>query len=297
MLDSKSIYFLGYASSIGGPGPGCGDGPLFLQKSEYFAGLNQSGLDLHWQLMTAPAKEDKSKLESVTRQCTLIANHVADLVKQKKFFLVLGGDHSCAIGTWSGVCQAMQSQGPLGFIWVDAHLDSHTPQTTLTGNLHGMPLACLLGHGEKCLIDLAVSSRKFNPENICLIGIRSYEPEERELLERLKVRVIYMEEVQQRGLAAVMDEALQIATKGTVGYGLSIDIDSVDPADAPGTDVVAPGGLSGEELYRSVQIFAGDPRLLGAEIVEFDPHRDIDQKTEILITKLVRAITLGKIDN
>jgi len=189
----------------------------------------------------------------------------------------------------------MQQEGSLGFIWIDAHMDSHTPQTTLTGNIHGMPLACLLGFGEQGLINLATPTPKFNPKHICLVGIRSFEPEEEALLKRLNVRIIYMAEVRQRGLADVMAEAIKIATTGTVGYGLSIDIDSIDPADAPGTDVVEPGGLAGEELCQAVQVFAHDKRLIGAEIAEFDPHRDKDQKTEKLIARLVSAITLGNI--
>lgn len=294
MINKKAVYLLGYASSIAGPGPGCGDGPLFLQQSMCFADLAKSGIDLHWQLTTTPSKSDPSKLASVFRQCTLIADHVADLVKNEKFFIVMGGDHSCAIGTWSGAQQGMQQEGSLGFIWIDAHMDSHTPQTTLTGNIHGMPLACLLGFGEQILINLATPMPKFNPKHICLVGIRSFEPEEEALLKRLNVRIIYMEEVRQRGLADVMAEAIKIATTGTVGYGLSIDIDSIDPADAPGTDVVEPGGLAGEALCQAVQVFAHDKRLIGAEIAEFDPHRDKDQKTEKLIARLVSAITLGE---
>ncbi len=295
MINKKAIYLLGYASSVAGPGPGCSDGPLFLRNSTHFAALAESGISLDWQLMTRYMESDKSKSDSVTRQCTLIAEHVARLVDDKKFFMVIGGDHSSAIGTWSGAHKATQSQGSLGFIWIDAHMDSHTPQTTLTGNIHGMPLACLLGFGEKKLVELVETpTRKFNPEHICLIGIRSFESAEQELLEQLKVRIIYMDEVRQRGLVDVLNEAVKIATTGTVGYGLSIDVDSIDPIDAPGTDVVEPGGLSGNELCRAVEIFAEDSRLIGAEIVEFDPHRDQDHKTEKLITELVRAITSGK---
>jgi arginase len=267
---------------------------LFLKNSPYFAALTESGIALNWQLMTRPIESDTSNAVSVTRQCTLIAEQIARLVEDKKFFMVMGGDHSSAIGTWSGAHKATQSQGSLGLIWIDAHMDSHTPQTTLTGNIHGMPLACLLGFGEKKLVELETPTPKFKPEHICLIGIRSFEPAEQELLERLKIRIIYMDEVKRRGLVDVLNEAVKIATTGTAGYGLSIDVDSVDPLDAPGTDVVAHGGLSGDELCRAVEIFAEDSRLIGAEIVEFDPHRDQDHKTEKLITRLVKAITLGK---
>ncbi len=294
MVNKKSVSLIGYASSIAGPGPGCADGPLFLQESTLLANLAKSGIDLHWQLTTTPRPEDPSKLASVVRQCTLVAHQVVDLVKNEKFFMTMGGDHSCAIGTWSGAAQAVQQKGSLGFIWIDAHMDSHTPETTLTGNIHGMPLACLLGFGDPSLISIETPIRKFKPEHVCLIGIRSFEPAEETLLKKLKIRIIGMEEIKQRGLADVMAEAIQIATTGTVGYGVSIDIDSIDPTDAPGTDVAEPGGLSGEELCQAVRLLAHDERLIGAEIAEFDPHRDQDQKTEKLIVALVKAIALGK---
>src|SRR5579862_3192958 len=165
MNAQKDLYLVSYASSIAGPGPGCGDGPLFLQHSSIFADLTKSGIVLHWPLTTTPNVIDSTKLASVVRQCTQVADEVADLVRNKKFFITLGGDHSCAIGTWSGAKQALQEQGPLGFIWIDAHMDSHTPQTTHTGNIHGMPLACLLGQGEPTLVNLASPGAKFKPEN------------------------------------------------------------------------------------------------------------------------------------
>ncbi len=293
MNTQKDVHLVSYASSVGGPGPGCGEGPLFLQQSTIFADLAKTGIGLHWQLTTTPIPADPSKLGSVLRQCTELADEISELVRDKKFFISLGGDHSCAIGTWSGVKQAMQQQA-LGFIWIDAHMDSHTPQTSPSGNIHGMPLACLLGFGEPSLTNIGTSGAKFKPENICLIGIRSFEEGEATLLKQLNVRIIGMDEVHHRGLADVLTEAIKIATTGTVGYGLSIDIDSIDPADAPGTDVAEVDGLSGEELCQAAQIFAKDTRLIGAEIAEFDPSRDQDQKTEKLIARLVSAITLGK---
>jgi len=289
----KDVYLLSYASSVGGPGPGCGEGPLFLQHSSLFANLTNAGASLHWQLTTTPNPTDESKLLSVQRQCTRLANEVSQLVHDKKFFITLGGDHSCAIGTWSGVKNAMPEQN-LGLIWIDAHMDSHTPLTSPSGNIHGMPIACLLGYGEPILTKIGASTAKFKPENICMIGIRSFEEGEANLLKQLNIRIIGMDEVQHRGLADVLTEAIDIATQGTHGYGLSIDIDSIDPEDAPGTDVAEENGLSGQELCQAAQIFAADTRLIGAEIAEFDPGRDQDQKTEKLITKLVSAITLGK---
>jgi arginase len=294
MINHNTIHLLGYASGAAGPGPGAGDGPLVLQHSPYLAKLNQLSRELRWDITIHLEQGDQTKLDLVTRLCDLTASHTANLIREKKFFIVLGGDHSSAIGTWSGVSHALSQEGPLGLIWIDAHMDSHTPHTTSTGNYHGMPLACLLGFGETSLINIAVPLPKVRPENICLVGVRSFEPGEAELLQRLQMRIFFMDEVKQRGIAAVLQEAAEIVTKNTVGYGISLDIDSIDPLDAPGTAVVEPDGILGKDLCQALRFFAHDPRLVGAEIVEFDPHRDKVQMTEKLIANLISAITLGQ---
>jgi arginase len=289
----QSLFLLGYASSIGGANAGSEEGAPTLQKSPYLAKLADKGLTLHWQAMIKPPQLP-SKLEQVQFQCQQLAKETAELAQQKKFFMVFGGDHSCAIGTWSGVASVIQKKGSLGLIWVDAHMDSHTPETTPTGNIHGMPLACLLGEGNANLTSIATSTPKIKPEHICLIGIRSFEPGEKALLERLNVRIFYMDEIKQRGLDAVFAEAIQIASNGTAGYGLSIDIDSIDPADAPGTGVAEPNGLPAKALCQALTQFTNDSRLLGVEITEFDPRRDRNQQTEKLIPEMISALALGK---
>lgn len=292
MVVQKAINLLGYASGIAGEHSTSGDGPLVLEKSLYMA---QAGLDLSWKAMIRVQSEAQSKLAIVTELCDMLAKDVAALVDQKQFFTVMGGDHSCAIGTWSGASHAKSHIGPIGLIWIDAHMDSHTPETSQTGNFHGMPLACLLGHGEKSLTTLLNPSAKLKPEHVCLIGIRSYEAGEAALLDRLNIRIFYMDEVKSRGLSAVMKDAIRIATNNTCGYGVSIDIDSMDPSDAPGTGVAEHDGLSAAALCEALTQVAQDDRLIGTEIAEFDPSLDQDHKTEKLIPKLLSAMMLGKI--
>lgn len=296
MLDRSTVYLLGYASGVGGADPRSGEGPLVLQKSPYFSLCKEQGLNLQWLPMVAPppAMTEMAKLDIIEEQCRALANSIVQLVQDKKFFTVFGGDHSCAIGTWSGAAQAMRSQGSIGLIWIDAHMDSHVPETSPTGNIHGMPVASLLGFGNKRLINLLGIFPKLKPENISLIGVRSYEPGEAELLKRLNVRVFFMEEVHQRGLHVIMQEAIQIAKKGTVNFGVSIDIDSIDPQDAPGTGVAEPNGISAASLNTALKILADHPQLMGIEIAEFDPHRDKNHITEKLIPRLINAIILGK---
>jgi arginase len=294
MLNKKSLCLLGYASGIGGAEPGSADGPLAMQHSPHLLKLAEQGIALQWlNMIETPQQSDASKLSLVKQQCMQLAQAVAPLVEQKQLFTVIGGDHTSAIGTWSGVFDALHKQGPFGLIWIDAHMDSHTPETTQSGNLHGMPLACLLGHGENSLVNLAGGSPKLKPEHLCLIGIRSFEQGEVNLLNQLNVRIFYMDEVKQRGMMAVLAEAIQHVSRDTVGYGISIDIDSMDPEDAPGTGVAEPNGIAATELCQALTQVADDPRLIGTEIVEFDPHRDHDQLTEKLIARLLQAIRLG----
>jgi arginase len=291
MRETKSLYLLGYASGIAGAKRGSAEGPLVMQQSPYLMTLAEQGITFDWPAMIkTPHDTEATKLSLVRQQCFQLAQAITPLVEQKKFFIVLGGDHTSAIGTWSGVSAVTHKEGPLGLIWIDAHMDSHTPETTSSGNLHGMPLACLLGHGDSSLVNLMEHSPKIKPEHICLIGVRSYEAAEAKLLNQLKVRIFYIDEVKQRGLPAVMAEAVSYVSQNTIGYGLSIDIDSIDPIDAPGTGVAEPNGIRANELYDALNIVANDPRLLGAEIVEFDPNNDTDHLTEKLIVRLISII-------
>jgi arginase len=296
---NKIIYLLGSASGAAAPYAGCAHGPEALKQSPFLAELSSSGLELHWVDILKP--EAPSALKPVALQvadhCRKLAMAVAALVEKDRFFTVLGGDHSCAIGTWSGVQSVTAKKGDIGLIWIDAHMDSHTPQTSETGNIHGMPLASLLGQGDSSLTEILGAAPKLKPEHVCLIGVRSYESGEAELLKKLNVRVYFMDEVKRRGLDEIMQEALNLVKAGTVGFGVTLDIDSIDPLEAPGTGVSEPDGLSAKKLTQALNKIAGDSRLLGIEIVEFDPHRDVDHLTEKLVPQFLRAMTVKKIQN
>lgn len=227
-----------------------------------------------------------------------LAREVTAVLESGRFPLVLGGDHSCAIGTWSGVASALAPRGHLGLVWIDAHMDSHTRATSWSGMPHGMPLAALLGYGEaKALSAQAgstVTEGTLDPRHVALVGIRSYEPAEAELLERLGVRVIEQREVDARGIGSVLAEAVAIARTGTAGYGISLDLDAVDPQEAPGVGTAVAGGIPGPPLTAALARCCGDEHLGAVEIVEYNPHRDRHGRTARLVENLMAAVLVGR---
>jgi arginase len=211
------------------------------------------------------------------------------LAAEGERFLVVGGDHSCAIGTWSGVADALRPSGALGLIWIDAHMDMHVPETSHSGAINGMPVAALLGHGASQLTSIARSGAAIDPRHLCLIGARSFEPEEVEFAQRHGVRVIDMPEVKRRGLKAVLAEAHAIATRGTAGYGVSLDLDAFDPAEAPAVGTPAPGGIRAADFLAPWRALTRAQACVGIEIVEYNPGRDRAGCTAQLMRDLVLA--------
>lgn len=278
----KDLTLVGYASGLAGVDIRCGDGPSVVQHSPYLK-------DNIWHMIKSDG-EYPASAHTVYDLTLKLAHQVSDILKKRQRLCVLGGDHTSAIGTWSGVYDAMHTKGDLGLIWIDAHMDSHTPETTESGRLHGMPLAVLLGHGSDILTNLLHDAPKIHPQNLCLVGVRSFEKGEADLLKKNNVKVFLMDEVKARGLAAVMQEAVNHVTKKTIGFGISLDLDSIDPIEAPGVDVPEPGGLHALELIECLEALSQHEKLITTEIVEFDPSKDKNKLTENLILKLIRAI-------
>jgi arginase len=188
-------------------------------------------------------------------------------------FLTFGGDHSCAIGTWSGVAQKYEH---FGLIWIDAHMDAHTPETSPSGNPHGMPVACLLGHGDPRLVDIGGRRPKIKPENLVLIGVRSYEPAEAALLSRLGVRVYAIDEVKRLGFAHCLLSAQRSFTDRGLSYGLSVDFDGLEPEDFPALGTPVENGIGLEELTAALDQLDFS-RLIGMEFAEYNPHLEPGQ--------------------
>jgi arginase len=283
-----TFSLIGAATGIGCTLHTTSRAPAYLRDRDIVGRLGAKGVHAGWsEIVTVPDDAGDDVAGAISRAGRSIAYAVCDAVRRKSGFAVLGGDHSCAVGTWSGAANALRGEGPLGLIWVDAHMDSHTPETSPTGNYHGMPLACLLGYGDSSLTSIAHAPPALQPRHVAIVGARSYEPEEAALLRRLGVRVYFMDEVEERGLAAVMDDAGRIAFDGTAGAGITIDLDALDPEEVAAVGTPEPGGIAVSDLCRAVARFAANPRAVGCEIAEFNPTLPGAVKTADIIEELL----------
>ena len=291
---NKRVVLLGYASGIGAKDPGCGDGPLRLRGSGLDEMLHSRGVDAAWgELYFPETRRDESVRDTIQRLNKRLTLRVAEVVKSGDCPLVLGGDHSSAVGTWRGALSGLGSDKRLGLLWIDAHLDAHTPQTTHSGMMHGMPLAMLLGRIGRGGPKQGV----LQPEHICLIGARSYESEEAALLRALGVRVYGMEEIEQRGLREVMHDAYEHVSHDTDAYGITVDVDAIDPNDAPGVGTPASDGLRARPLIDALAEITASATPIALEIAEFNPHRDRDDLTLNIVHELASALSGGKVQH
>ncbi|HLS86001.1 MAG TPA: arginase [Burkholderiales bacterium] len=292
----RQVEVIGAAWGLGGADPGCEHAPSALAPL-LREDLERRGVHaLEGPMVSAAAGAragERRRQALVGKLCGELASAVATSVRNGRLPCVLGGDHSCAGGTWSGVARALQ--GRLGLVWIDAHMDSHTRGTSHTGRLHGMPLAWLLGEDDDPRYGL--TSGVIDPAHVCLVGVRSYEPEEAARLARLGVRVIMMEEAERRGLATVLDEALAIAGAGTEAFGLSIDLDAVRPDQAPAVGTPVAGGLDARALARALEPLGARRGLAAVELVEYSPRRDSDGATARVAVALLRAALCGPGDD
>lgn len=284
---TNTITIIGIAIGIGAGKSGTKDAPKIIQQSSFLPD------SISWKetIVATDGKSAQEKLDSILKADKKLAASVADTVRQKQFFLVVGGDHSCAMGTWSGVSDALSED--FGLIWIDAHCDAHTHDTSHTGNIHGMPVAALLGHGNNQLTNISHPNPKLKPENLVMIGIRDYEKEEHELLKSLGVKIFYNTDVQEQGIGSVFQQALEHVKTRTHHYGLSFDLDGLDPEDIPAVGTPVPNGIGAAECLKELKQFSNDPQLIGYEVVEFNPNLDKEQVTEKYFCEVIKAIQPG----
>lgn len=296
-MANKIVSLVGAAQGWGAGRPETEIGPRTLQEQGLAQALQTIDPLIAWHGIVEPDIPSTpyrhlhfpERLQLIARFSEKLAHEVKACGKSA-FPVILGGDHSVAVGTWSGVTAALQAQSKFGLIWIDAHMDAHTQDTTPSGNIHGMPLAALLGHGASELVDVCEKGAKLHPAHVVLIGVRSFEPEEVALLDKLNVKVFYMVDVKKRGFESIFHEALEHVSSGTKGFGVTIDIDAFDPIFAPGTGTQEPGGIVPSDVMPCLAQIKDNPEFKALEIVEFDPSRDIDNKSAKLIQDLIEAI-------
>ena len=219
-------------------------------------------------------------LKEIADACTHLANLVLEIHTDHRTPIVLGGDHSIAVGTMSGMAESFRRQnGKIGLMWFDAHADFNTPQISPSGNVHGMPMAAIMGYGPIELTHIFGFSPKIQPERAVMIGIREVDPQERELVKSSGVRVFTMKEIDRRGIGSVMDEALSIVTKDTDGFSVTLDADFLDPYESPGVATPVRGGADYREAHLAMEMVADTKKMVSFEIAEINPILDVQNKT------------------
>ena len=244
---------------------------------------------------TQPSPQEKLKfLPEITVACEQLAHEVKTILGGGELPVILGGDHSIAMGSVSGVTSFFRERNEtVGLIWFDAHADMNTPETSPSGNIHGMPLAVLFGYGAPELTGLEGFSPKLDPRLCVHVGARDVDPGERELIRRLGVRFMTMREIDERGMNACIDEAISIVQKASAGYHVTLDVDALDPGDAPGSGTVVRGGLTYREAHLAMEHIAEAGRMLSLEVVEINTALDINNRTAELGVELILS-ALGK---
>ncbi|MFO0459719.1 MAG: arginase [Burkholderiales bacterium] len=280
----RPIELVGAAIGEGAPDRRTRAGPGSLRQWGLGARLQARGRGVRWGpiVQSDLALLPQGPMAVVAEFSGRLARAVGAALDAGRLPVVVGGDHSCAIGTWSAAAAALRRGGEarrLGLVWIDAHLDAHTPETSETQMPHGMPIASLLGHGAPALTTVADAWPKLRPQDLVLIGPRSWESGEAALLARLGVRVIAGDEVARRGFADCMREAVERVSADTAGWGVSFDLDALDPLDAPGTGVPVPGGLRVAEVSAALRGLACDERVVAVELVEYNPTLDVARTT------------------
>jgi arginase len=243
---------------------------------------------------TVDAGDPKQKyLSEITAVCGALYERSLSVLESDGFPIALGGDHSVAAGSVAASSAYARQQGkPLGLIWVDAHGDMNTPETTLSGNVHGMPLAALLGGTPHALATIGGFAPKVRPAHTVLVGIRNLDEREKTAVRSAGVHVFTMKDIDRRGIAAVTEEAIALASDGTLGIHVSFDLDVCDPAIAPGVGTPVKGGLDYREAHMVMETLADASRLLALDLVEVNPVLDSQNATAILAAELA-ASALG----
>ncbi|RMH02530.1 MAG: arginase [Planctomycetota bacterium] len=292
----RTIRILGVPMDLGASHRGTDMGPSALRIAGVADGLRRLGYRIEReQDLVVPAMETRAPADPALRfqpeilaVCTALAEAVGAALDDGALPLIYGGDHSIAMGSVAGVAGHLRRRGErLGLIWFDAHGDMNVPATSPSGNVHGMPLAHLLGFGDPALAGIGGFAPKVRPEDVVLIGLRDLDAGERRVIRDSGVGAYTMREIDERGIGAVVREAIERVSAGTAGFHLSFDVDGLDPEIAPGVGTPVPGGLGYREAHLFMECVADSGRMLSCEVVELNPILDDRNRSAELVRHLL----------
>jgi arginase len=298
----RRVSILGVPLDLGQQRRGVDMGPSAIRAAGLGARLRGLGLeveddgDVDVELPETHGMGDQRAryAPAIAETCREVSRNVGNRLRQGWTPLALGGDHSLAMGTIGGAARALRERGEsLGLIWFDAHADMNTPETTPSGNVHGMPLAYALGLGRGVLASLVEPDPFVAVRNAVIVGVRDLDPGERELIEKAGLRVITMRQIDERGIRAAVETALGIARNGTAGFHVSLDLDFVDPREAPGVGTPCRGGATYREAHLAMEMIADTRGLVSMDLVEVNPILDTANQTAELAAELALS-AMGK---
>ena len=301
-MRQRNIAVIGAPLDLGAGRRGVDMGPSAVRVANLNSRLAELGYDVEdlgnvpvVQRESYPETDPRAKyLPQITATCIQLAEMVEAVLQSGKFPLVLGGDHSIAVGTVSGVASYFRKRNEkAGLIWIDAHTDMNTPASSPSGNVHGMPLACCIGNGPSELTNIFDFAPKVDPGRVALIGIRSVDGAERNNVQKSGVHAFTMRDIDERGLPVVMQEAIRIASVETAGFHVSFDMDAVDPGEAPGVGTPVKGGITYREAHLAMEMLCDSNRMTSMEVVEVNPVIDEVNRTANLAVELVMS-AMGK---
>lgn len=295
-MTGKQVTIIGVLMDLGADRRGVDMGPSAVRV----AGLNQRLSALGYQVsdggninvrnpeMLREVNRKAKYLPEITEACQALAEKVNTVLQHDGIPIVLGGDHSIAIGSVSGLAAFYRKQEKrVGVLWFDAHGDMNTPDSSLSGNIHGMPFAAILGRGPQELTHISGFAPKVQPEDCVLLGARDVDRAEAEIMRNSGVRIFTMREIDERGMSACMDEAITIASRNTIGFHVTMDMDFVDPDYAPGVGTPVPGGPTYRESHLAMEKVADSGKMLSFELTEVNPVLDAANRTAELGVQLI----------
>ncbi|MDA9951708.1 arginase [Oligoflexaceae bacterium] len=298
----KNVDIIGVPLDLGANIRGAVAGPAAIRiaklkkKIEVLGHSPQDLGDVYVPIRESISRDDRELkyLHSIRDVCATLSDYTYRSREKGHLPITIGGDHSLAIGSLAGSAKYSKEKGEsLGLVWIDAHADLNTPDSSPSGNIHGMPMSVLLGNGHKDLTSIGFDGPKIKAENIALIGIRTIDGAEREILKASGVNYYTMREIDERGMFTVMREALEHVKKGTSGVHLSCDLDGIDPLYAPGVSTAETGGLSYREAHLICEMMHDQCEITSMDFVEVNPFTDISNKTAKLAVELIQS-ALGK---